>query len=379
MKIVHIADLHIGRRLNDFSLIDDQRYVLNQIIESLDNIKPDVLIIAGDVYDKANPSAEAFEVWDDFLTQLSHRRIHVLIISGNHDSQERLGVGRALFEEHDIYLASHYTGSIPVVTLKDDFGPVHFHMIPYIKPSMVRNCHPEFTGTTFQEAFEFIFQDLKINQKDRNVAIAHQFVIGNGTTPILSDSEIGPSVGGLDAIDASLFKAFDYVALGHIHRPQAIGRDSIRYAGSPLKYSFSEWMHKKQLIVINLDKDVSISFMDMKPLRDVRILKGPLQELYEIGKKDITEDYIHAILTDDIIQEDALHKLRSVYLNLVSLDFDNARTSSETSLSRASEILEQKPYDLFNAFFTTLNGRDFNQEESEIVSAMIDEIQEENL
>ncbi|MDV7680776.1 exonuclease SbcCD subunit D [Erysipelothrix rhusiopathiae] len=379
MKIVHIADLHIGRRLNDLSLLEDQRYVLNQIIESLDTIKPHVLLIAGDVYDKANPSAEAFEVWNDFLTQLSHRNIHVLIISGNHDSQERLGVGRALFEEHDIYLVSHYTGSIPVVTLQDDLGPVHFHMIPSIKPSMVRNYHPKFTGTTFQEAFEFIFQDLKINQEDRNVAIAHQFVIGNGTTPILSDSEIGPSVGGLDAIDASLFQKFDYVALGHIHRPQAIGRETIRYAGSPLKYSFSECMHTKQLPIIDLDRDVAISFVELKPLRDVRILKGPLQHLYELGKEDRTEDYIHAILTDDIIQGDALHKLRSVYQNLVSLDFDNARTSSKSSLSRATEILDQNPFDLFNAFFTTLNGRDFNQEESDIVKAMIDEIQEESL
>ncbi|MBK2402909.1 exonuclease SbcCD subunit D C-terminal domain-containing protein [Erysipelothrix sp. strain 2 (EsS2-6-Brazil)] len=379
MKIVHLADLHIGRRLNDLSLLDDQRYVLNQIIEAFDTIKPHVLIIAGDVYDKANPSSEAFEVWNDFLTQLAQQSIHVLIISGNHDSQERLGVGRALFEEHDIYLASHYTGAISSVTLHDDFGPVHFYLFPYIKPSMVRNYHPEFTGNTFQEAFEFIFQDLKINQDERNVAIAHQFVIGNGMTPILSDSEIGPSVGGLDAIDASLFKAFDYVALGHIHRPQAIGRETIRYAGSPLKYSFSECMHSKQLPIIDLNNDVSLSFIDIKPLRDVRLIKGPLEKLYEIGKVEGSEDYIHAVLTDDIIQGDALHKLRSVYPNLVSLDFDNTRTSTETSLERATTILEQKPFDLFNTFFTALNGRDFNQEESDLVKAIIDEIQEEIL
>ncbi|MBK2404702.1 exonuclease SbcCD subunit D [Erysipelothrix sp. strain 2 (EsS2-7-Brazil)] len=379
MKIVHLADLHIGRRLNDLSLLDDQRYVLNQIIEAFDTIKPHVLIIAGDVYDKANPSSEAFEVWNDFLTQLAQQSIHVLIISGNHDSQERLGVGRALFEEHDIYLASHYTGAISSVTLHDDFGPVHFYLFPYIKPSMVRNYHPEFTGNTFQEAFEFIFQDLKINQDERNVAIAHQFVIGNGMTPILSDSEIGPSVGGLDAIDASLFKAFDYVALGHIHRPQAIGRETIRYAGSPLKYSFSECMHSKQLPIIDLNNDVSLSFIDIKPLRDVRLIKGPLEKLYEIGKVEGSEDYIHAVLTDDIIQGDALHKLRSVYPNLVSLDFDNTRTSTETSLERATTILEQKPFDLFNTFFTALNGRDFNQEESDLVKAVIDEIQEEIL
>lgn len=377
--MVHLADLHIGRRLNDLSLLDDQRYVLNQIIEAFDTIKPHVLIIAGDVYDKANPSSEAFEVWNDFLTQLAQQSIHVLIISGNHDSQERLGVGRALFEEHDIYLASHYTGAISSVTLHDDFGPVHFYLFPYIKPSMVRNYHPEFTGTTFQEAFEFIFQDLKINQDERNVAIAHQFVIGNGMTPILSDSEIGPSVGGLDAIDASLFKAFDYVALGHIHRPQAIGRETIRYAGSPLKYSFSECMHSKQLPIIDLNYDVSLSFIDIKPLRDVRLIKGPLEKLYEIGKVEGSEDYIHAVLTDDIIQGDALHKLRSVYPNLVSLDFDNTRTSTETSLERATTILEQKPFDLFNTFFTALNGRDFNQEESDLVKAVIDEIQEEVL
>ncbi|AZK44148.1 exonuclease SbcCD subunit D [Erysipelothrix piscisicarius] len=379
MKIVHLADLHIGRRLNDLSLLDDQRYVLNQIIEAFDTIKPHVLIIAGDVYDKANPSSEAFEVWNDFLTQLAQQSIHVLIISGNHDSQERLGVGRALFEEHDIYLASHYTGAISSVTLHDDFGPVHFYLFPYIKPSMVRNYHPEFTGNTFQEAFEFIFQDLTINQDERNVAIAHQFVIGNGMTPILSDSEIGPSVGGLDAIDASLFKAFDYVALGHIHRPLAIGRETIRYAGSPLKYSFSECMHSKQLPIIDLNNDVSLSFIDIKPLRDVRLIKGPLENLYEIGKVEGSEDYIHAVLTDDIIQGDALHKLRSVYPNLVSLDFDNTRTSTETSLERATTILEQKPFDLFNTFFTALNGRDFNQEESDLVKAVIDEIQEEIL
>ncbi|WP_331835849.1 exonuclease SbcCD subunit D [Erysipelothrix piscisicarius] len=379
MKIVHLADLHIGRRLNDLSLLDDQRYVLNQIIEAFDTIKPHVLIIAGDVYDKANPSSEAFEVWNDFLTQLAQQSIHVLIISGNHDSQERLGVGACSFEEHDIYLASHYTGAISSVTLHDDFGPVHFYLFPYIKPSMVRNYHPEFTGNTFQEAFEFIFQDLKINQDERNVAIAHQFVIGNGMTPILSDSEIGPSVGGLDAIDASLFKAFDYVALGHIHRPQAIGRETIRYAGSPLKYSFSECMHSKQLPIIDLNNDVSLSFIDIKPLRDVRLIKGPLEKLYEIGKVEGSEDYIHAVLTDDIIQGDALHKLRSVYPNLVSLDFDNTRTSTETSLERATTILEQKPFDLFNTFFTALNGRDFNQEESDLVKAVIDEIQEEVL
>lgn len=377
VKIVHLADLHIGRRFNDLSLIEDQRYIIDEILKSLDTIKPDVLILAGDIYDKANPSAEAFEVWNDFITHLSKRDMHVLIISGNHDSQERLGVGRALFEEHQIHLVSHYDGEITKVVLNDELGAINFYLIPYLKPSMVRNYHSDFEGTSFQDAFEYVMGKEKISNTERNVMIAHQFVIAKGALPKLSDSEIGPSVGGLDAIDASLFEGFDYVALGHIHRPQKIGNDTVRYAGSPLKYSFSESMHVKSMPIITLEDTVSIELLPLKPKRDVRVLKGTLDALFQVGKQASTQDFIHATLTDDLVQGDALNKLRSVFPNLVSMDFENSRTESQQSLARAETILDQKPFDLFNEFFQTLNGRSFNTEEAAVVHDVLEEIKEE--
>lgn len=379
---MHISDLHIGKRVNEFSMIEDQKYILNQIIHTAIEQKPDGILIAGDIYDKSQPSAEAVVLLDDFLTKLTAEHIPVFIISGNHDSPERLGFGNKLLQKNGLYIAGVFEGTLEYISLKDEYGVVNIHLLPFLKPAMLKPYFEQ-PADTYDSAIRMVISSAKINKLERNVLLAHQFVINAGQNPERSDSE-NISVGGLDQIDASAFDPFDYVALGHLHGPQRIGRDSIRYCGSPLKYSFSEVHQKKSIVMIELKNkgDLTINLIPLSPVRDMREIKGPIEELLHIGKNDLegSMDYIHATLTDEEALYDALGQLREVYPNLMVLDFDNSRTKTVSAKNASTiDVSSKSPLDLFSEFYQLQNNNELNLEQQKIMEEILKQMGEDNL
>lgn len=376
MKFIHTGDLHIGKRVNEFNMIEDQKYILEQFISIVKSEKPEGIIIAGDVYDKSQPSGEAVELFDDFLTKLAALVNVVFIISGNHDSPERLSFGSRILKKNGLYIAGVFNGKLDKITLKDEYGPVHVYLMPFVKPAVVRAFYDE-DMESYNDAVGVIISNEDICTRERNILVAHQFVTSGGVSPERSDSE-SISLGGLDNVDASLFQSFDYVALGHIHRPQRIGRDEIRYAGSPLKYSFSEARHHKSVTVIEIKEkgNVTIEMMPLLPLRDLREIKGPIDELIKIGKEDTkgATDYIHATITDEEEIYDALGKLRQVYPNIMILDFDNKRRQESLNFEAVSaEKIEAKgPLDLFEEFYEAQNNQKLSTEELKIIEKLLE-------
>ena len=374
MKIAHLADLHIGRKFGTYDLIEDQRAMLNQIIELLKKEAVETVMIAGDIYDKVNPSEQAFSLWNEFITALESAQFKVLIISGNHDSAQRLGIGSGIFAKRNIHIASIFTGTIEKVVLEDEYGPINFYLLPFIKPSMVRNKHENFEGRTYQEAVAFLLDNLEINSNQRNILMAHQFVIANTQNPMLSDSEVGQQLGGLESIDASLFDEFDYVALGHIHKPQAMGRQTVRYSGSMLKYSFSEAQDHKSIPILNFTEDLTMDKIPLIPKKDVRVIKGPLDALVSIAQREPSDDLIHAIITDETPPYDPIGMLRVYYPNVLTLELQNSQTEQSMILQKAEDILEKTDIDLFNDFFFLQNAREMNEEETNYLQAVMEEI-----
>lgn len=378
---MHISDLHIGKRVNEYSMLEDQAHILAQIIDIAKKRTPDAILIAGDIYDKSQPSTEAVVLLDDFLTQLTALTIPIFIISGNHDSPQRLGFGNRLLQKNQLYIASVFQGSLESVTLQDEYGDVHIHMLPFIKPAMLKPFFEE-SFDSYDAALRGVINAGEIDTTKRNVLISHQFVISGSKQPIRSDSE-QITVGGLDQIDASAFDAFDYVALGHLHGPQRVGRDTIRYCGSPLKYSFSEVHQKKSVVMIELQEKehTSIDMIPLLPLRDMREIKGPIASLLSLGKQDKAGslDYIHATLTDEEDIYDALGQLREVYPNLMVLDFENSRTkaSSHTSGERL-DLSKKSPFDLFSEFYVLQNNVAMSQEQQTIVTDILQQIGEDD-
>lgn len=376
MKFIHTGDLHIGKRVNEFNMIEDQKYILEQFISIVKSEKPEAIIIAGDVYDKSQPSAEAVELFDDFLTKLVASVNVVFIISGNHDSPERLSFGSRILKRNGLYIAGVFNGKLDKITLKDEYGPIHVYLLPFVKPAVVRAFYDE-DMESYNDAVGVIISNENICTEERNILVAHQFVTSGGVSPERSDSE-SISLGGLDNVDASLFQSFDYVALGHIHRPQRIGRDEIRYAGSPLKYSFSEARHHKSVTIIEIKEkgNVKIDTMPLLPLRDLREIKGPIHELIKIGKEDTkgATDYIHATITDEEEIYDALGKLRQVYPNIMILDFDNKRRQMNLEFEEVSaEKIENKsPMDLFAEFYKAQNNKQLSKEELKIIEKLLE-------
>ena len=344
MKFIHLSDLHIGKRVNEFSMIEDQEYILKQILNIIDGEAPDGVIIAGDVYDKPVPSAEAVELFDDFIVRLSKRDLPVYIISGNHDSPERLAFGNRLMASSGIHFSSVYNGAAERFELTDEYGTTAIYMLPFVKPSHVRRFYPDDKIESYTDAIVVAVREMHINQDDRNIIITHQFVTGAER----SDSE-ELSVGGTDNVDASAFEGFDYVALGHIHRPQNVGNDTIRYCGSPLKYSFSEAPYEKSVTVVELKEkgNTSVYTVPLTPMRDMVELKGTYDELtlksfYE--GTSYREDYVHITLTDEEDIPDVVQKLRVIYRNLMKLDYDNKRTRNQTEINGAEMSDEQAKY-----------------------------------
>ncbi len=376
MKFVHLSDLHLGKRVNEFSMIEDQAYILTKILGIIREERPDGVLIAGDIYDKSVPSVEAVSLFDDFLKQLSRQQTQVFIISGNHDSPERLGFASELIALSGIHIAPAYDGMVCPVSLEDSYGTVNVYMLPFIKPVHVRSAFPEEKAESYTEAVSAAIAHMDIREGERNILIAHQFVTGAARC----ESE-DISVGGLDNVDASVFDAFDYVALGHIHGPQQIGRESVRYCGTPLKYSFSEAKQCKSVTVAELKEkgNLGIRTVSLTPLRDLRELKGTYEELANRKNYEGTslEDYLHITLTDEEDIVDAVGKLRVIYPNLMKLDYDNRRTRENREITGGDEMEAKTPMELVREFYERQNNQPMNGKQEALVSRLMEKIWEE--
>lgn len=378
MKFLHLSDLHLGKRVNEFSMAEDQKYILDQIIEITEEENPDGIFIAGDVYDKSVPSVEAVGLFNDFLNQMAQRHQRVFVISGNHDSPERLAFASELISHSGIYISPVYDGCVEPISLEDEYGTVNIFLLPFIKPVHVRRAFPEEPAESYTEALGVAVSHMEVDESQRNVLIAHQFVTGAKRS---ESEEI--SVGGMDNVDVSVFDAFDYVALGHIHGPQHIGRDSVRYCGTPLKYSFSEAGHCKSVTVVELMEkgNLQIRTRELIPQRDMRELKGTYEELAsrENYAGTAVEDYIHITLTDEDDILDAMAKLRVIYPNLMKLDYDNKRTRGSTEITEEEDRRGKTPLELLEEFYRQQNHQDMSEEQTTFASGLIEKIWEEKI
>lgn len=375
MKFMHLSDLHMGKRVNEYSMLEDQKYILRQIVSMTDEEKPEVVLIAGDIYDKNVPGGDAVVLFDWFLTQLSMRKIPVFFISGNHDSAERLSFGRKMLEESEIYISELYKGKIQKVTKKDAYGSINFYLIPFLKPAVVKHYMPDKEITDYQDAMEAVIESLDIDTSERNVFLVHQFLTGAAR----SDSE-EVSVGGLDDISADLFDGVDYVALGHIHKPQSVKRDTIRYCGTPLKYSFSEAEQEKSVTFVTMKEKgvVEIYTRPLVPLHDMRKLKGTYLELTDPAnyKGTKTDDYLCITLTDDVDEPNVMGKLLTIYPNIMKLEYDNHRTRAAGIDTSVQVATEQKPLELFSDFYEKQNGMGLTEEQSVYLQELIEKVWE---
>ena len=377
MKLFHLSDLHIGKRVNEVSMIDEQAYILDRILEAVDAEQPEAVLISGDVYDKSVPSAEAVTLFDRFLCQLAERKRQVLLISGNHDSPERLAFGGRLMAEKGIHLSPVYDGTIAPITLTDSHGPIHFWLLPFLKPTHVRRFYPEEGIESYTDACQVAIGQMKIDPAQRNVLLAHQFVTGSATC---ESEEI--SVGGTDNVDAAVFDAFDYVALGHIHGPQNIGSQRIRYCGTPLKYSFSEAKHCKSITVAELGEKGSLQIrtLPLIPRHDLREIRGSYAEVTAKAFYENTpvEDYLHITLTDEEDVPEAVARLRVIYPNLMKLTYDNTRTRSSGSVDAAADVQKKSPLTLFGELYEQQNGQPMSDIQQSYLQSLIEAIWEEN-
>lgn len=375
MKFIHLSDLHIGKRVNDFSMLEDQAYILTEILNIIDDVTPDAVLIAGDIYDKSIPTAEAVQLFDDFLTRLAKRAMTVFMVSGNHDSPERLSFGAQILSTSDVYISPVFDGKVKRVELEDSYGKLNVYMLPFIKPANVRRYFPDAEADSYDAAVKVVMESLDVDTSKRNLLIAHQFITGAER----SDSE-EVSVGGLDNIDANVFDAFDYVALGHIHRPQKVGRETIRYCGTPLKYSFSEVNHKKSVTVVTMEGkgNITIDTVALTPKYDMRKIEGSYDEI--TWKKNYentdTEDYMHITLKDEEDILDAIGRLRSIYPNIMKLEYDNARTRTHQEVDFDEHVEQKLPIQLYQEFYQMQNNQDLSDEQQEYLSDAIDKIWE---
>lgn len=379
---MHLADLHLRKRVNGFSMMEDQEYILNQILEIMEEEQPDGLLIAGDVYDKTIPPAEAVRRMDDFLTAVAEKHVPVFLISGNHDSAERVAFGHQLMQGSGIWISPVYDGTIRHHTLGDRWGEVNIYLIPFLRPSVVRSFFPDVEIEDYTDALRTIIEDLQVDTSRRNVVLAHQFVTAAGALPETCDSE-QLSVGGLDRVDGSVFSPFDYTALGHLHGPQRVGSETIRYAGSPLKYSFSELHQKKSVTVVELRAkgETEIRQIPLQPRREMIELRGTFEEILAEARQkgEPQTDYYHMILTDETDVVDALSRLREYYPNIMLLDYDNRRTRSQKEVEQLDRVEERTPGELFAALYEQQNGQEMDSDRKEYLDGLIREIWEEQV
>lgn len=377
MKIMHLSDLHIGKKVNEYSMLQDQIYILKEILQIIDDEKVETVIIAGDVYDRSLPPNEALGLFDEFLYQLSGRNVNVFVISGNHDSPERISYGGRMMTENKIFLSPVYDGNVKPITLNDDYGEVNFYLLPFVRPADIRRYFPDENIENYTDAVKVAIDNMNVDFNERNILVTHQFVTGAE----LSESE-DIIVGGTDNVSGEVFDGFDYVALGHIHREQTVGKDSIRYCGTPLKYSFSEAKNIKSVTILDFNDKGNIEYskIPLTPFRDMREIRGTYYELtlksnYESTN---TEDYLHITLTDEEDIPDAIGKLRSIYPNIMKLDYDNLRTRGSGTVDAIENIESKSPFELFAELFKQQNNQDMSEEQEEIMRNLIDKIWEEN-
>ena len=376
MKLIHLSDLHLGKRISDYSMIEDQEYILKEIIKIVDTEKPDGIILAGDIYDKPVPSAEAVELFDSFLVRLAKRKLAVFIISGNHDSAERIAFASRLIDSSGIHLSPVYNGKVAPVSLQDQYGPVNFYMLPFVKPAHVRRFFEDAEINSYTDALRVAINAMGMDHTQRNVLITHQFVTGASR----SESE-DISVGGADNVDAAVFDGIDYVALGHIHGPQNIGYDRIRYCGTPLKYSFSEANHTKSVTVVTLAEkgELTLETIPLTPKHDMRELRGFYMDLTarQAYEGTATDDYLHITLTDEEDIPDVMNKLRVIYPNLMKLEYDNKRTRSGREITGADAPESKSPLELVAEFYELQNGQPMSEEQARYSKEIIEKIWED--
>lgn len=369
MKLFHIADLHIGKIVNGFSMLEEQKYVLNSILEEAEKEKIDGIIIAGDIYDKSVPSVDAIDVFDDFVTRLSEKNISCYIVSGNHDSVQRVSFGANIMAKNNIYFAKSYNGKLKPIMAKGD-EKIAIWLLPFVRPTDVRPFHSEEIACgKYQDAVETVIKNMDIDKNNTNILVAHQFVTNNGVSPLRSESE-NSSLGTLDNVDFSVFKDFDYVALGHIHNPQSMGRKTVRYAGSPLKYSFSEINQKKAVTVLDIKgKNIEINQIPIKPIHDFKEIKGSYKDVLQQS----CEDYVRITLTDDFIL-DVKNRLEKVFPNIMLIDYDNDTTRETKTLTEITNIKQKNIFEHFADFYYLQNNKELDEAETKIVNNVLEEL-----
>ena len=373
MKFIHLSDLHLGKRVNEFSMIEDQKYILLQTINIIDDEKPDAVIIAGDIYDKSIPSEEAMLLFDDFLLRLSKRNVSVFVISVNHDPSVRSADRGKLIENQGIYLSPVYDGTLKPVSMEDEYGEINVYMLPFIKPVVVKQYFGDEEILSYTDAVRVAIKHMNVDCNKRNVLVAHQFVLGAATCE--SEEHI---VGGLDSVSSDVFDCFDYVALGHIHGKQYIGRETVRYCGTLLKYSFSEKNHVKSVTVVDIKEKGNIEVREvmLTPRRDLREIRGQYEDITNRKNYEGTnvDDYVHIVLTDEEDVIDAIGKLRTIYPNIMKLSYDNKRTRENNVLTEAGAIEEKSPLELFEDFYSMQNNVSMSPWQTDYVKELIEEI-----
>ncbi|MBE5922759.1 MAG: exonuclease SbcCD subunit D [Lachnospiraceae bacterium] len=373
MKFLHLSDLHIGKRVNEFSMLEDQKYIFEQILDIVDVQKIEGVLIAGDIYDKSVPPVEAVRLFDDFLTRLAQYEMPIFIIGGNHDSAERISFGARLMKEKNVHIASVFDGNTEPVVLQDAYGEIAVYLLPFVKPALVRHVYPEAEIDSYDAAVKVAVTNMNVDERRRNIIVAHQFVTG----AVRCESE-EISVGGVDQVEATAFEVFDYVALGHIHGPQQIGRKTVRYCGTPLKYSFSEATHEKSVTIVTLAEKgtINLQFVPLKPLHDMRELRGTYMQITALDyyKGTNTNDYLHITLTDEEDVPDAIGKLRAIYPNIMRLDYDNMRTRSGQTIVAEKVQNEKTPMELLEEFYALRNNQNMSDEQREYSLELLERI-----
>ncbi len=380
MKLIHLSDLHLGKRVNEVSMIEDQECILHQIIRIIKNENADAVLLSGDIYDKSVPSAEAVTLFDEFLSRLAQLKVQVFAISGNHDSPERLAFGNRLMEGAGIHMSPVYNGEVAPIVLSDEHGDISFWLLPFIKPAHVKRFYPNEGIESYTDACRVAVEKMSIDTTERNVLLTHQFVTGASFDPEGSE-EI--SVGGSDNVDASVFENFDYVALGHIHGPQNIGSNKIRYCGTPLKYSFSEANHYKSVTVVSLGAkgELELYTTPLTPRHDMRVIRGSFAEVTDKAfyEGTATDDFLQVILTDEEDIPEAIGKLRVVYPNIMKLTYDNTRTRANQVIDGAEDVEQKSPLQLFAELYEQQNNQPMSDEQRAFTQELIETIWEGNV
>lgn len=371
MRFIHLGDLHIGKSVNDFNMIDDQKYILNQILDIIDKNKVDGALLAGDIYDKPIPTEDAVSLLDYFINELVKRNVKTFIISGNHDSDERLNFGSNLFEKSQVYIFSKYEGELFKQTLKDEFGNINIYMMPFIKASQVKHFYEDEEILSYDSAVKVVLKHTEINKSERNIIIAHQFVAGKSGNPECGGSEsiATQNVGNVEIIGTDCFDDFDYVALGHIHSPQKLERETIRYSGSPLKYSLNEVNKDKSVPIITLGEkgNIDVDLVELKPLRDMRRIKGRLEQLLAPENIVSTDDYLQVTLTDEIPEPNAYNIFRAYYPNIMKLDYENSHTIESENVEITPLTKNKSFEEIISDFYKLKYNEEIPTEEFQIM------------